>query len=276
MESSEQEAAPAGHEKSNVRAVERAISILFSFTRGSPTRTVAELQSELGLSRPTLYRLLQTLQRQGLVRGSGDPLRYALDHKVLSLADAWLAQIDVVRAAGEVLADLWTRTDETVVLNIPIDGGARLAIKEFRSKQALSLGLGIGYTAPMTEGASGRAILAFLGPDQIDAILRRLTDAHKREAVRADLEKIVECGYSLTIGQRITGAIAIAAPIFGHDGDVAASLCLFGPEARLTEDVRTRYISLVVNAASKISTSMGYRGQSRYPMDAAETRREAS
>ena len=69
-------------EGGNVRAVERAIAILFSFTRGSPMKTVAELQGELGISRPTLYRLLQTLQRQGLVRGSGEPLRYTLDHKV--------------------------------------------------------------------------------------------------------------------------------------------------------------------------------------------------
>ena len=86
----------ADAEGSNVRAVERAISILFSFTRGSPLKTVAELQSELGISRPTLYRLLQTLQRKGLVRGTGEPLRYALDHQVLKLADAWLAQVDVV------------------------------------------------------------------------------------------------------------------------------------------------------------------------------------
>jgi IclR family transcriptional regulator, acetate operon repressor len=266
---------PADREKSNVRAVERAIAVLFSFTRGSPGKTVADLQSELGISRPTLYRLLQTLQRQGLVRGRGEPARYALDHRVLALADAWLAQVDVVRAAEEILSDLWARTDETVGLNIPIHGGARLSIKEIRSKQALSLGLGIGNTAPMTEGASGRAILAFLGPDQIDTALRGLSDAVKREAVRADLENIVERGYSLTISQRITGAVAIAAPIFDHNADAVASLCLFGPEARLTEALRVRYIPLVVNSAAAISTTIGYRGQPRYPMNVIQTR-EAS
>ena len=219
---------------------------------------------------------MQTLQRQGLVRGSGEPLRYTLDHKVLTLADAWLAQIDIVRCAEEALADLWARTDETVVLNIPIQGGTRLTIKELRSKQPLSLGLGIGYAAPLTEGASGRSMLAFFSPDQIDGVLRGVADAHKREAVRADLERIVERGYSLTIGQRITGAIAIAAPVFDHSGEVVASLCLFGPEARLTEDLRARYISLVVNSAAQVSTLMGFRGQPRYPMDAAKTQREAS
>jgi IclR family transcriptional regulator, acetate operon repressor len=262
-------------EKSNVRAVERAITVLFSFTRGSPTKTVADLQGELGISRPTLYRLLQTLQRQGLVRGRGEPARYTLDHRVLELADTWLGQVDVVRAAEEILTDLWARTDETIGLNIPIHGAARLSIREVRSKQALSLGLGVGNTAPMTEGASGRAILAFLSPDRIEAALRELTDAVKREAVRANLETIVELGYSVTVSQRITGAVAIAAPIFDHKGDVAASLCLFGPEARLTEALRLRYIPLVVNSAAAISTSIGYHGQPRYPMDVTKVR-EAS
>lgn len=263
-------------EGGNVRAVERAIAILFSFTRGSPMKTVAEMQADLGISRPTLYRLLQTLQRLGLVRGSGEPLRYTLDHRVLMLADAWLAQIDVVRSAEEALADLWVRTDETVGLNLPLADGTRITVKELRSKQPLSLGLGIGHTAPMTQGAAGRVMLAYLAPDRVDAVLRGIPDAGNREAIRADLEKIAERGYSLTIGQRITGAIAIAAPIFDHNSDAAASLCLFGPEARLTEDLRARYISLVVNAAARISTSMGYRGHPRFPMDAAKTRREVS
>ena len=38
----------------------------------------------------------------------------------------------------------------------------RIAIKELRSKQPLSLSLGIGHTAPMTEGASGHACWRFL------------------------------------------------------------------------------------------------------------------
>jgi DNA-binding IclR family transcriptional regulator len=259
-----------------VRSVERAIAILFSFTRGSAMKTVAELQADLGISRPTLYRLLQTLQHHGLVRGSGEPLRYTLDHRVMSLADVWLAQIDVVRCAEEGMADLWARTDETVGLYVPLGDDTRIAVSELRSKQPLSLGLGIGHTASVTLGASGRAILAFLEPERIEQVLKSVPDAYVREQTRADLERIQQQGYSVTVSQRIAGAVAIAAPVFDHLGGVAASLCLFGPETRLVEDLRPRYISLVVNAAAKISTAMGYAGRHRYPKEIADTRREAS
>lgn len=269
------EAESAESSDGNVRSVERAIAILFGFTRGAPIKTVAELQGELGISRATLYRLLQTLERHGLVHGSGEPLRYSLSHNVMKLADAWLAQIDVARCAEENLADLWTRTDETIALHLPINETTRIAVKELRSKQPLSLGLGIGHTAPTTQGASGRAILAFFDPKRIEEVLRNVADGVEREQIRADIERIRTRGYSVTISERIVGAVAIAAPIFDNVGSIAASLCLVGPEARLTEEVRARYISLVINAAAKISTLLGYDGQPRYPREVPR-RQEAS
>jgi len=260
----------------NVRSVERAIAILFGFTRGAPIKTVAELQSELGISRATLYRLLQTLERQGLVHGSGEPLRYSLSHNVMKLAGAWLAQVDVARCAEESLTDLWARTDETLALHLPINETTRISVKELRSKQPLSLGLGIGHTAPTTQGASGRAILAFFEPKRIEEVLRGVSDGLQREHIRADLERIRARGYSITISERIVGAVAIAAPIFDNVGSVAASLCLIGPEARLTEELRARYISLVLNAAAKISTLLGFDGQPRFPREIPLARQEAS
>jgi IclR family acetate operon transcriptional repressor len=268
--------ASADAEVGTVRSVERAIAILFSFTRGGSSKTVAELQAALGISRPTLYRLLQTLQHHGLVRGSGEPLRYTLDHRVMSLADTWLAQIDVARCSEESMADLWARTDETVALYVPLRDDTRIAIIELRSKQPLSMGLGIGHTSLVTQGASGRAMLAFFDAERIERVLRNVPDAGMREYARADLERIQQQGYSVTVSERIAGAVAIAAPIFDHGGAVAASLCLFGPESRLTEDMRVRYISLVVNAAAKISTLMGHDGRHRYPKEIADPRREAS
>ena len=51
-----------------MRAVDRAIAILQCFTADKPALSVLEIQRRVGLSRPTLYRLLQTLAATGLVR----------------------------------------------------------------------------------------------------------------------------------------------------------------------------------------------------------------
>jgi IclR family acetate operon transcriptional repressor len=46
---------------SNIRAVDRALEILKLFQDGKASKSVMELQNASGLSRPTLYRLLDTL-----------------------------------------------------------------------------------------------------------------------------------------------------------------------------------------------------------------------
>ena len=88
----------------SVRAVERAIDILECFLPENPWMSVLEIQRKVPLSRPTLYRLLQTLIAKGLVRAEGDPQRFALDFGIGRLAHSWVAGIDVVALARPILA----------------------------------------------------------------------------------------------------------------------------------------------------------------------------
>ena len=62
----------------SVRAVERALDILKAFTPSDHQLTASELLKRVDLSRPTLYRLLRTLENSGFVMSSGDPQRFQL------------------------------------------------------------------------------------------------------------------------------------------------------------------------------------------------------
>src|SRR3982751_6082691 len=88
---------------STVRAVDRAIAILQCFTDDKPALSVLEIQKRVGLSRTTLYRLLQTLAASGLIKAEGDPQRFRLAHGVMELAHVWLAGLDKVDVARPVL-----------------------------------------------------------------------------------------------------------------------------------------------------------------------------
>ena len=61
-----------------VRAVERALDILKAFSVNEHELSAAQLLERVPLSRPTLYRLLQTLVHSGFVVSSGDPQRFRL------------------------------------------------------------------------------------------------------------------------------------------------------------------------------------------------------
>lgn len=70
----------SGSKISSVRAVDRAIEILQYFSADKPSMSVLDIQERVSLSRPTLYRLLQTLASKGLVRAFGDTQRFSLDY----------------------------------------------------------------------------------------------------------------------------------------------------------------------------------------------------
>src|SRR5262249_3277669 len=90
---------------SSVRAVDRAIAILQCFTADQPAMSVIEIQKRVGLSRPTLYRLLHTLSTRGLTQAEGDPQRFKLAHGVMKLSHVWLKGLEVVTVARPILEE---------------------------------------------------------------------------------------------------------------------------------------------------------------------------
>src|SRR5579871_3182997 len=99
-----------------VRAVDRAIAILQCFTPDQPALSVIEIQKRVGLSRPTLYRLLQTLAQRDLIQAEGDPQRFRLSHGVMKLSHVWLKGLDVVALARSTVENLRDLTGETAAL----------------------------------------------------------------------------------------------------------------------------------------------------------------
>src|SRR5262249_60818720 len=143
------------------RAVDRALDILLAFKPQDDTLTVSELLRRVDLSRPTLYRLLRTLQRKQFLIASGDPQRFRLGPAVAQLSHVWSAGLDLGTAAEPMMRRLRDETGETVALFVP-EGAFRLCIAEVPSTQPLSFRRGVGYRERLTVGASGKVILAYM------------------------------------------------------------------------------------------------------------------
>jgi IclR family transcriptional regulator, acetate operon repressor len=256
-------AMPAGSAKSkNVRAVERAIDILECFLPDKPWMSVLEIQRKVPLSRPTLYRLLQTLITKGLVRADGDPQRFALDFGIGRLAHSWVAGIDVVALTRPILEELRAATGETTAFFLR-RGDLKQCVAELPSPHVLAISRGLGETDHLWRGASGKAILAFLDDDEMAEITRRLPKIINKPKLTADLLRARADGYFVSRGEVFVGAIAIAAPYFDHTGSVAGSVGVFGPEARLDERWVVQAASSVVKSAAELSAACGHVASTR-------------
>ena len=221
------------HSGDGVRAVERALDILKAFSVNDHELSAAQLLERVPLSRPTLYRLLQTLVQSGFVVSSGEPQRFRLGPAVGQLTHAWSSSLNVSAVGQAIMQRVWAATQETVALFVP-QGAMRLCVAELPSPQALSFKRGVGYQERIVVGASGPIRYA------------------------QELRQIKKRGYATSKNALIEGAVAIAAPFFNSHGQVAGSIAVFGPGARLKDAKVRQFGAVLVKEAAALSQVLGH------------------
>ena len=239
-----------------VRAVERALDILLALGSGDHELTVGDLLKRVDLSRPTLYRLLYTLEQCGFVSASGEPQRFRLGPAVGRLSWAWSSSLDIAQLARPFMQKIWELTQETVAVFTPA-GSMRVCAAEIPSPQPLSFKRGVGYSEHIVRGASGRALLAWMEPSQ--ALLESYcTELDIDPATLAkDLNDVRARGYAISRDELIRGAAAIAVPFFDNSNQIAGSIGVFGPEVRMSPQRLESLAPQLMQAATELSTALG-------------------
>lgn len=241
-----------------VRAVNRALDVLLAFQADDKDLLVADILKRVKLSRPTVYRLLDTLVTKGFLISDGDPQRFKLGPSVAQLSHAWSANMSYSAIAQPMMQRLWETTGETVSLQVR-EGVFRVCVAELASPQPLSFKRGVGYREKLVRGASGRSILAWLPVDAEKLTAYGAQDAAHAIKCMNQLAQIRTRGFAVSRDELIQGAVAIAAPYFDGSGRVVGSLGLFGPSVRLNDEVVDHYASLLVEQARQLSTILGAR-----------------
>ncbi len=246
-----------GEKSENVRAVGRALDILLAFSEEAPELSAGELLKRVDLSRPTLYRLLYTLEEKGFLVSVGEPQRFRLGPAVARLAHVWKSTLDLSTVAQPMLRRLWEQTRETVSLFVP-QGNLRLCVAELPSPQPLSFKRGVGYTERIVRGATGRAILAYMEPtaEELRGYLQG-SSVDPRE-IETELAITRKRGYSTSRNELIPGAVAVAVPFFDQQGRVAGSIGIFGPEVRLDAPRQNEVANLLLEASVRLSEALGF------------------
>jgi IclR family acetate operon transcriptional repressor len=245
-----------------VRAVDRAIAILQCFSADQPALSVVEIQKRVGLSRPTLYRLLQTLAQRDLILAEGNPQRFRLSHGVMKLSHVWLKGLDVVALGQSIVEGLRDLTGETSALfKLQEDRG--ICILECESRHVLSISRGVGDSSSLTKGSTGKAMLGFMEPQRQSEILSTIPRGAQRARLEEEIKLARQRGYATSSGEIFVGAVAVSAPYFDHRGSVMGSVGIYGPSARVDERQMIEYSKLVRKAGREISVLLGY--QEREP-----------
>ena len=97
-----------------VEALARGLDIIRSFNAFKPLRTVSDLASELNLARPTVHRIMLTLEELGYVVQTDKG--YYLSAKVIELGVSYIATRGFYGAVRPHLEQLAAHIDQSVSL----------------------------------------------------------------------------------------------------------------------------------------------------------------
>ena len=246
-----------------VRAVDRAISILDVLAQGG-TRTGAEIARELRVHRSTALRLLGTLERHALVERDQRTARYRLGRRLPQLASVVTGEFDLRFVARPVCERLAAAVGETATLDVLV-GDVIVPVEQATASTSVVSVNWLGRRTPVHCTASGKVIAAF-GKDAVRERLLTLpldrvtpSTITDRAKLEAQLEDARQTGVAQTHEELEVGLDAIAAPVFGVDGDVVAALDVSGPSHRLRN--RLDLDRLTREGAADLSRRLGYRGK---------------
>jgi IclR family transcriptional regulator, pca regulon regulatory protein len=225
--------------------------------------TLTEVAERTHLARGAARRFLMTLEHLGYVRSDGR--KFSLSPAVLELGYAYLSSVHPWDAAFPLMERLSDEVGENCLAGV-LDGTDVVCVAR-TSRRLVTVAVYVGGRVPVSASSMGRAILAFQDDDVVEtylaeADLKRVTPftLTDREALRAELKKVREQGWSLVEHELEEGLTSVSAPVFGVGGRCVAALNISAHGHRLSrQDVEERVLPPLLRCARETSLLFGHR-----------------
>ncbi len=223
--------------------------------------SLTELGRRLGVSGPTLFRILATLTARGYAAKHPVTGRYRATLKSWALGAQVVRRLTLRDVARPHLETLLAETREAPHLAVLEDDGV-VVIERLEAPHPVRVDTYVGQRAPAHCSATGKAILAFrpLPPPSEAPPLARYTSAtiDDPSALARELALVRQRGYAVNQEEWRRGVCAIAVPLRGEGGPVVASLSLTMPTERfLRAGAPRRFLKPLKRAAEAISAQLG-------------------
>jgi DNA-binding IclR family transcriptional regulator len=244
-----------------VPAVEQASRVLFCLAAaGASHMSLLEICAQVGIHKSKAFSILETLQRFGLVQRNTDGKRYALGPGLVSLSRKVLDDLSPPRLAQPILGELAAKAGSTSVLGLIDDRNIFVAAKH-ESEGNIGVTMRIGHRLPLTYGAHGKAIVAFLPRKERDRLLREKDlyfhgDPSRLDRARLQKE-LARCrreGFAEDLGELNRGLHVVAAPVLGPNRAPIGFIEIF---VLFSGKAVHRFGPLVAEAGKTLSRKLG-------------------
>jgi len=249
-----------------IRSIERAMNVLQELNL-QPINTIAQLHARTGLPKPTLVRILKTLEDAGYVENDVREGGYRVSALVTSLSSGFHKGPLVVEA-GRAWAVAITRKHKwPIAIALPDYDGVVVRFSTVPDSPVSPFHSTVNRRLNLLTRGLGLAYLAFVEGEEFDLIidvLKRSDDpenalSHHPDELMRLVKKIRAAGFatrSSLVEPRNSNTIAV--PIISKGGKVLASLGLtyFTSAFSSEKEACARYAPILQSAASAIADDL--------------------
>lgn len=240
-----------------VKSLKKSLDILNCFAQ-KQAWGVTELSTRLGLNKSNVHDILTTFTAMGYLDREEGTDRYKLGLQIFALSRAMADTFSVIKIALPYMQELANLTNERVYLAIP-DGREVVYLEATYPAETVNLMRSIlGERAQMHCTGIGKAMLAYMDPDQIDAYLasdlQPFTDNTITDPMQltAELEATRQRGYAIDEMEHEFGIKCVAMPILTRDKKVHAAISVSGAAMQFTDEKIVDWALLLKKYTAKI------------------------
>ena len=241
-----------------IEALARGLDVLRTFRPGRRVSTLSEIAADTGLARPTVRRILLTLEALGYVRTAGRG--FTLTPRVLELGMAYLNSLDLWDVARPHMERLVGQTGESTSM-AQLDAGDIVYVARVAVPKIVTLAVTIGTRFPAFATSMGKVLLAALPAPDLDAALAapsRSGIVAKWQPTRAELDGVLRevraKGWALADQDLAPGIRSIATGVRNGDGLVVAAVNVTVHAAETSVETLTgEHLPRLLHTAAAIS-----------------------
>lgn len=244
----------APEDKDYVQSLERGLSVILAFAARRPMLTLAQLTAATGLTRPTVRRLVLTLERLGYVRAEGRA--FALTPRVLALGHAFTSSLNLIECAQGPMATAAGNVGHTCSLLV-LDEEDAVFLHRVPARGGLPLLTSSRMPAFAT--AAGRVLLAGQRNMSLSGPFPQLTPWTVTDPVQLGhvVTDVRERGWALVDQEYEEGVRSFSAPVRDSAGWVVAALGMSVPSTVDLSVIKWEYVPALMSAADDISAALG-------------------
>jgi DNA-binding IclR family transcriptional regulator len=242
----------------------RSLAVMEFVANSERSVSLTEIMQAVKLPKPTVFRILNTLEEAGILLREPEAKRYVPGERLTVLAGNVLLNSPWRSARRAILEELVERLGETCNLTVP-NGHHVMYLERVEAHWPLRINFHAGSKVPLYASASGKLFLAHAAKRVRDRLLTSAPlIAQTRHtltslsALETEFAKIRRLGYAVDNEEYLAGICCVAVPVVNDQDKVVAGVSVHGPSTRMNLANLDEILPALRDAAEQVSQTLDW------------------